>query len=203
MSLSHAASIGNGSLPLMSKTQRASWTEFFSRERKRLVGYVRSLIEDAGDREGEDIVQEVALGLFDNADIAAPIENLSAYVYQALRNRVVDKMRRRRDLDSLDAPLPGDTGLVLADILSDLKFNAEGEPERKEIAQDIHYAIESLDDKYRDIFIATELNGLSFQELSEEWDIPIGTLLARKSRAMKMLRKALVEIDPDHYSPLL
>jgi RNA polymerase sigma factor (sigma-70 family) len=187
----------------MSKTQRASWTEFFSRERKRLVGYVRSLIEDAGDREGEDIVQEVALGLFDNADIAAPIENLSAYVYQALRNRVVDKLRRRRDLDSLDAPLPGDTGLVLADILADLKFNAAGETERKEIAQDIHYAIESLDDKYREVFIATELNGLSFQELSEAWETPTGTLLARKSRAMKMLREALVEIDRDHYSPLL
>jgi len=39
----------------MTETQRASWTEFFSRERKRLVGFVRNLIDDAGDREGEDM----------------------------------------------------------------------------------------------------------------------------------------------------
>jgi RNA polymerase sigma factor (sigma-70 family) len=203
MSLSHAVSYENGPIVLMSQKQRASWIEFFSRERKRLVGYVRSLIDDAADREGEDIVQDVALGLFDNADITAPIENLSAYVYQALRNRVVDRLRRRREQNSLDAPLPGESGLVLADILSDLKYDAAGEVDRKEIMRDIEDAIDSLDEKYREIFIATELHGLTFQELSEEWEVPIGTLLARKSRAMKMLRDMLCAIDPVHYSPLI
>jgi RNA polymerase sigma-70 factor (ECF subfamily) len=187
----------------MSQTQQASWTDFFSRERKRLVGYVRSLIDDAADREGEDIVQDVALSLFDGADVAAPIENFSAYVYQALRNRVVDKLRSRREHDSLDAPLPGDTGLVLADILSDLKYNAATDAERKEIGRDIEAAVEGLDGSSREIFLATELNGLTFRELSVDWDIPIGTLLARKSRAMKKLRDALCTVDPDHYSPLL
>jgi RNA polymerase sigma factor (sigma-70 family) len=203
MNLSHAVAIETGTGTLMSTTQRASWTTFFARERKRLVGYVRSLIDDAGDREGEDIVQEVALGLFDNADITAPIENLSAYVYQALRNRVVDKMRRRKNQESLDAPLSGDGELVLYDILADLKYDAAGESQRKEIGMDIECAIESLDDIYREVFIATEIQGRTFQDLSEDWEVPIGTLLARKSRAMKMLREALVEIDPEHYSPLL
>lgn len=203
MDLTNALTYDNGAMSLMSQKQQASWTDFFSRERKRLVGYVRSLIDDAADREGEDIVQDVALSLFDGADVAAPIENFSAYVYQALRNRVVDKLRSRREHDSLDAPLPGDTGLVLTDILSDLKYNAATDAERKEIGRDIEAAVEELDDSSREIFLATELNGLTFRELSEDWDIPIGTLLARKSRAMKKLRDALCAMDPDHYSPLL
>jgi RNA polymerase sigma factor (sigma-70 family) len=191
--------------PVARERARYNWRKvaaFLREERERLVAYVRQRIDDAAERDGEDIVQDVALSVFNAAELAQPIENLSAYVYQALRNRVVDRMRRRREQNSLDAPLPGDTGLVLADILTDLKFDAAGDLERKEIAGDIEAAVESLDDKYRDIFLATELHGLSFQELSEEWDIPIGTLLARKSRAMKMLRDALVEIDPDHYSLL-
>lgn len=180
-----------------------SWIDFFLRERKRLVAYVRSLIDDAADREGEDIVQDVALGLFNNADIMAPIENLSAYVYQALRNRVVDKLRSRRNKESLDAPLPGDTGLVLADILMDLKSDTASALERKETIADIENAIGALDEKSREIFVATEINGSAFHELSEDWGVPIGTLLARKSRAMKMLREKLCEIDHEKYSLLM
>ena len=89
---------------------KRSWSDFFSRERKRLVGYVRTLINDASDRDGEDIVQDVALGIFDKGDIAAPIENFSAYVYQALRNRVVDYFRRRKSTASLDEELPDQPG---------------------------------------------------------------------------------------------
>ena len=46
---------------------------------------------------------------------------------------------------------------------------------------------------HRAVLIATELKGKSFRELSEEWDEPMGTLLSRKSRAVKTLRKLLEE----------
>jgi len=40
--------------------------------------------------------------------------------------------------------------------------------------------------------IATEFDGRSFRELSEAWEIPIGTLLARKSRALRKVKDALI-----------
>jgi RNA polymerase sigma factor (sigma-70 family) len=182
---------------------KRSRSDFFSRERKRLVGYVRTLIDDASDRDGEDIVQDVALGIFDKGDIAAPIENFSAYVYQALRNRVVDYFRRRKTTASLDDELPDQPGLVLADVLSDLTKDASEALTRDEVAHDLDEAIGLLDEKYRSIFVATEIEGCTFQELSVEWGVPIGTLLARKSRAMKKIKESLCEIDPGHYSSLL
>jgi DNA-directed RNA polymerase specialized sigma24 family protein len=39
--------------------------------------------------------------------------------------------------------------------------------------------------------VATELDDYTFKELAEKWNEPIGTLLSRKSRAAKALRKAL------------
>ena len=184
-------------------SRRRSWSEFFARERKRLVGYVRTLVEDASDLDGEDIVQEVALGLFERSDVTAPIENLSAYVYQALRNRVVDYFRRRRKNESLDEELPDYEGLVLADVLADLRDDAAETLTREEVARDLDCAIAMLDEKDRSVFVATEMDGCTFQELSEEWSIPIGTLLSRKSRAMKKIRESLCAIDPEHYSTLL
>lgn len=52
-------------------------------------------------------------------------------------------------------------------------------------------ALDVLDPKQRAVFLATELDGKSFKELSALWDEPIGTLLSRKSRAVKALKKML------------
>jgi len=40
------------------------------------------------------------------------------------------------------------------------------------------------------------MNGRTFRELSDEWGIPLGTLLARKSRAIAKVRDTLKEFKP-------
>ena len=187
----------------MGPTSQRSWTEFFAGERSRLIGYVRSLIDDAADRDSEDILQDVIAGILDKPDVTAPIQNIAAYVYQALRNRVIDYMRRRKKNESLDVESEDGERRALPEILGDLRYDAAQESERKEINRDLNNAINKLDEYDRDIFIATEFQGMTFQELSDLWDVPIGTLLSRKSRAIKKLQKELIKIDPVHYTELL
>ena len=186
----------------MTHSRRSSWAAFFSRQRTNLVRYVRTLIVDAADRDSEDIVQDVMVGLFGKADIGAPIENLSAYVYQALRNKVVDRLRRRKNDTELDAPVSEESGETLVELLADLRYETSQESERASVRSDLYRVIDALEDDSREIVIATEVHGTPFAALSEEWGEPIGTLLARKSRAMKKLREALLACDPDYYSRL-
>jgi RNA polymerase sigma-70 factor (ECF subfamily) len=75
--------------------------EFFRTEYRRLIRYVHRLIDDTAERDAEDIVQDVILNILDGIDVGRPIENLFAYVYQSLRNRVVDLFRKRKDTLSL------------------------------------------------------------------------------------------------------
>lgn len=97
---------------------------FFAREYHYLVRYVRSLIADTAARDGEDIVQDVALHLFEKLDVAAPIENLAGYIYRALRNRVIDEIRKRKiDTVSLENPIAADSRMRLADVLQDAGFD--------------------------------------------------------------------------------
>jgi RNA polymerase sigma factor (sigma-70 family) len=173
-----------------------SIADFFALERNRLVGYVRRLIDDAAERDGEDIVQDVALNLFSRADVTVPIEHLSAYVYQAIRNRVVDSLRRRKDTVSLDAPVHGDDDLSLANILADTVLDTESQVARSEIRRRVYLAIDELSDDQKAIIIETEFQGRTFQDLSLEWDIPIGTLLSRKSRAMARIKSSLQDLKP-------
>jgi len=153
--------------------------EFFRTEYTRWVRFVRRLIDDAADRDAEDIVQDVMLGIFDKADITIPIENLSAYIYRALRNRVTDMFRRKKDLASL------------AELVCESVEDAANALERKELRETVVKAIDNLSDEQRAVVIATEFEDRSFRELSEEWEIPIGTLLARKSRALQKIKGEL------------
>ncbi len=169
-----------------------SIARFLAAERKRLVAYARRLIDDAADRDGEDIVQDVALNLFSRADVLMPIETLSAYVYRSIRNRVIDSLRRRRDERSLDETGEDGESVPLKQ-LPDVVADAEGELARKELKRRIFDAIDGLPDGQKAVLIETELNGRSFRELSAEWGVPLGTLLARKSRAIAKVREALRE----------
>jgi len=176
---------------MSTRNQKERLADFFRSERQRLVGYVRRWIDDTAEQDGEDIVQDVALGIFNRADVTIPIEYLSAYVYRAVRNRIFDYLRRRKipfvSLDGNDV----DDSESLSDLIFDLRDDAEKELENKYLAARIYQAVNSLNDQQKAIVIETEFEGRTFRELAHEWDIPVGTLLARKSRALKNIRKAL------------
>jgi len=171
---------------------RTQLSAYFGAEWKKLSGWVRRRLSDAGDRESEDIVHDVFATLFESDD-ELPIDNLSAYVYTALRRRVIDRIRRRKPMVSLDAPIPGSDHLVLSDILPAPAEHPLEAREREELFQALHHALGELDPPSREIIVATEFDGRPFRELSREWDVPIGTLLSRKSRALRRLAVALAE----------
>jgi RNA polymerase sigma factor (sigma-70 family) len=171
--------------------KRARFAQFVSHEWKRLVSFVRSWLSDSGDLDAEDIVQDVLTGIFERADVTAPIADLSAYVYGALRNRVIDAYRRRRPSPSLEGEWDDGERESLQEVLSDLRYEASVEAEKERIWGDVFAAIDGLPPDQQAVFTATELEGRSFRELSEEWEVPIGTLLSRKHRAVVSLRAAL------------
>lgn len=182
--------------PEQRERHRQRVADFVAREWHRLVEAVRSWIDDEADRDAEDIVQDVMEGLFSRPDVTAPIRDLSAFVWQSLRNRVVDRYRVRRAIVSLDAPGDDGAGPPEAAVADD-RSDADRIAEQRALRERIDAAIGGLGDAERAVFLATELEGRTFRELAAEWDAPIGTLLARKHRAVVRLRAALADIDRD------
>jgi DNA-directed RNA polymerase specialized sigma24 family protein len=71
--------------------RKAAMAQFLATEHKRLIGYVRRLIDDAADRDGEDIVQDVALSLFNRMDVLVPIEKCGKTSLQPLTDYRMSK----------------------------------------------------------------------------------------------------------------
>ena len=167
------------------QTQRNRLTEFFTSEYKRMVGFVRQKVDSLAAQDAEDFVQEVAANLFSRADISAPVENLSAYVYRSLRNEIVDYFRLKRNTVSFDAPVNGTEEISFADVLKEA--GGRSDILKKEIIEELYQYLNRLSKEERALVIATQIEGRTFKELSVRWQVPVNTLLSKKSRAMKKL----------------
>lgn len=177
---------------MTAEEKKEKLSHFFHREYTKLLGFVRKRIDDTAELDAEDIVQDVILHIFDKANITAPIENLAAYIYQSLRNKIIDVFRRKKESLSLDASLLTN-GLSLKDFLYDNRWDTLSEVMKNELREKMFEAIDSLRSEEKAVIMATEFDGFSFQHLAEQWDIPLGTLLARKSRALKKIQVLLKE----------
>jgi RNA polymerase sigma factor (sigma-70 family) len=175
--------------------QRKRFSDFIAMEWRRLVSFVRTRLDDSEEWDAEDIVQEVLTDIYERADVAAPIVDLASYVSRALRNRIVDAYRSKKRTVPLESDGLPPMGESLLDVLEDTRFEAATQAEKSALRDELFSAIDALPDEQRAVLVATELEGWKFSELSEKLDIPLGTLLARKHRAVRKLRAALAHHD--------
>ncbi len=170
--------------------QQNEFINIVKREQQNLIGYVRSKIIGISDMDAEDIVADVLFNVYNRLTADKQVENLVAYLYQSVKNKIWDRFRKPQTPLSLDV-LDKNTGLPQWDKLVDIASDVESLLEKKEFVLLFKNSLMSLEPKQRAVWVATELEGYTFKELSLKWGEPLGTLLSRKSRATKALRKAL------------
>lgn len=160
---------------------------FFTTEYQRLVNFVRGYFnERMYGIEAEDIIQDVALNIYTKASVNAPIENLAAYIFQSLRNRIIDIQRKKKNDTSLNGFEEERKMKILLDMDEEI-YDEEEDYENEFFQQKLYKAIEQLKPEEQAVIVETEFNGQTFKQLSKKWDIPMGTLLARKHRALGKL----------------
>jgi RNA polymerase sigma factor (sigma-70 family) len=109
-----------------------------------------------------------------------PIEHVTGWLFRAARNRIIDLYRAR-------TPEP----LELEDLLPSHGGGPEDEYARALLLEALEDAIAELPAEQRDVFIAHELEGRSFKEMSAATGVSVNTLLSRKRYAVLRLRDRL------------
>ncbi len=166
-------------------------SRFFTDKYRKLVRYFQASYSDLSEMEVEDIVSDMMTDLLGKSELLGRVENVSAYISQSIRNKINDYLRRRKKTVSLDGSLPGAEGNPPPETVQEPSYDMTAELEAAEIRSRLIQALDALEPSQRAIWIATEIDGRTFRDLSEDWETPIGTLLARKHRANAALQKAL------------
>jgi RNA polymerase sigma factor (sigma-70 family) len=176
------------------KAGRYGVARFFSDNYRKLVMYFQANYSNLSDMEAEDIVSDLMADLFEKADVMRDVENISAYIYRSIQNKANDYLRRRKKTVSYEAAASDEESSPGRETVPEPRYDMESEIEASEIRGRLIRALDQLEPCQRAVWIATEVDGWSFRELSEEWGVPIGTLLARKHRANAALQKELKDL---------
>ena len=147
---------------------------------ERMREWANRLIKSLPD--AEDVVQEVMLGLLAAPHVLSGVENIGGWLYTLVRRRCVDEIRRSKRHRELEAD----------DVVEEL-FHRElsGDVEEEELLQAVIAAVETMPGPLREALIGNALEERTFREMSEESGVPMGTLMARKKRAIDLIREEL------------
>lgn len=172
-------------------------TEAVERDRARLRNFIRRRVADRGD--AEDILQEVFAEFVEAYRLMKPIEQVSGWLFQVARNRIIDLFRRKKPGSLSDPAGIGEDGeaLPLEDLLPSPEAGPEAAYARSVLLEELDDALEDLPAQQREVFIAHEIEGRSFKELAAETGTRVNTLIARKHRAVVHLRRRLQAIHDE------
>lgn len=162
------------------------------RERTRLVNFIRRRIRDQDD--AEDILQDVFHEFVQAYRLPAPIEQASAWLFRAARNRIVDRFRKKKEqplAELSEAEDNADSEYRLDLALPSHDAGPEALYARSLLLKALQEALDELPPEQREVFIAHELEGRSFKDLAAQSGVALNTLLARKRYAVLHLRARL------------
>ena len=177
---------------LTSSAQDREISATVRRERGRLLAFIRRRVLDAA--EAEDVLQEALYELVAAHRLMQPVEQAGAWLMRVARNRIIDRFRKKKP------ELLADQGVEFDDDddvggLEDLLPSPDDGPDavamRELMLEKIAAALDELPREQREVFVAQELEGASFKELSARWNVGVNTLLSRKRYAILHLRQRL------------
>jgi len=136
----------------------------------------------------QDLVQDTYLKAIRARARFVPGSNLKAWLYPSLhntwRNRVRDRARARVDFDS-EAVEEAAEGASLG--LAGPVDSPETLLLRATIDPDLQAALDALPERFREVVWLRDVDELTYQEIADVVDAPIGTVMSRLSRGRKQL----------------
>jgi RNA polymerase sigma factor (sigma-70 family) len=184
----------------MAMEQDKRISQIFEHEGQRLRRFIRRQLADGA--EVEDVLQDVFFELVEAYRLMTPIEEVGAWLFRVARNRIIDLFRKRRTVAlsqafraTADDPHAEDSSFE--DLLPSPEAGPDVAYARGLLLDELDAALDELPDEQREVFVAHEIEGVSFRELAAETGESVNTLLSRKHYAVLRLRRRLQDIHEE------
>ncbi len=164
------------------------------KEQKRLFGFIRKRVKS--DEDAQDILQDVFYQFIEVYRGLETIERTSSWLYRVARNKIIDRYRKKKET-SVQDQFGGrnDEGLYLEELIPLINTDTPEDAFTRELVMEaINEGLDELPDVQKEVFVLHELEGQSFNEISENLGVKVNTLITRKRYAVLHLRGKLEEL---------
>lgn len=164
-----------------------AFDELVYRYKNSLYQYILSLVKDEG--AAGDLFQEVFLAFFKHIDTYKAQGKFKSWLFLTARNKTLNYFRDNSPTDSLDQTDDDGNTFMYETVASDEPNPLEALSD-KEAESTLHKLMASLPEKQKEILLLRQY--LSFKEIAELVNRPLGTVLADAHRAIKKMQNLLL-----------
>ena len=169
---------------------QVSFSKLMDRYRDSIYFMVLKMVHNRDD--AEDLTIEAFGKAFNNISNYSADFAFSTWLFKIATNNSIDFIRKKRlQTTSLDQKTQTDEGEITPIAVKDHAPDPEESMVKEQRAQKIRAAIEQLSPKYKTLIELRYLDELSYEEIAEKLDIPLGTVKAQLFRAKDMLYNIL------------
>ncbi len=143
--------------------------------------YLQRMGGNAGDTD--DLIQDIFIKAYVNLHSYNKVYTFGQWIYTIARNTFIDYVRKRRDDLSIDDGSCGELVRQPASTMPD----PEEKILRGERRAQLEVVLERLSPKYRNLIELRFYKDLSYEEISDELKVPLGTVKTRIHRARTQL----------------
>ena len=140
------------------------------------------------EEDARDMAQEAFIRAFNSLTGFRGDSKFSVWLYRLTSNICIDFLRSRAKKRTISMTWTDDEGEDAGELeIPDERFMPEQSLERASVRESVQRGLDSLSPQYREILLLREINGLSYDEISEALGIEPGTVKSRIFRARKKL----------------
>ena len=160
------------------------------RYKNQLLNFVYRFLGNA--EEAEDLVQETFLRVYRNRKAYQKVAKFSTWIYTIAGNLAKTELRKRKRRKFFSI---SDLGYNEKDYdISDEAYNPEKDVDGRMKEEIIHREIDELSPKFREVIVLRDVQQLSYEEISQIVNIPLGTVKSRVNRGRLKLQEKLKHI---------
>src|SRR5687767_2324437 len=179
---------------LAAKEKRAEFERQALVHTDALYGAAYRLTRNA--RDAEDLVQDSLLRAYRFWDSFEQDSNCKAWLLRIVTNTFINeyqrKKRSREVLDAASAEQDATDGVLVQAASSD-RVTPEKALLERSVSDDVQKALDNLPDDFRTAVVLCDVQGLSYKEIAEIMQTPVGTVMSRLFRGRKLLAASLRE----------
>lgn len=158
-----------------------------ARYKEHLINYIMSFVGERSD--AEDIVQDTFVKIYRFRQSYKKVAKFSTWIYTVAGNLARSELRKRRRQQLYTMSNLGNDGKEFEAV--ETRVNSDEMTDSAVTKDLIRKAIRQLPEKYQDIIRLREIENLSYEEIAQQTDLPIGTIKSRVNRARERLQKTL------------
>ena len=145
------------------------------------------------EEDAMDVLQEAFIKIYRGLPSFNMDSSFDTWVYRIVVNAANDALRKRKKIAALQLVYPDDEEKNPAEEVPDSAPLPEEVLENKEHAGYIIDCLNKLDEDHRQVLILRDIQGFSYEEISQMTDCSMGTVKSRISRARRKLKEIYLE----------